>query len=58
MARVESKTLICTKNKYDTIPHHMDGIESAVGKWADPIEMKDTLHNLFKGCMKGTLTII
>lgn len=53
VARVESKTLICTENKYDTIPHHAEGIDCTVGQWADPKEMKGKLHELFKGCMRG-----
>lgn len=53
VARVESKTLICTENKYDTVPHTKDGVKCSVGQWADPAEMKEKLHGLFQGCMKG-----
>lgn len=53
VARVESKTLICTEDKYETVPHTKEGVEGTVGKWADPTQMKGHLDNLFSGCMKG-----
>lgn len=53
VARVESKTLICTENKHDTIPHHKDGVKCTVGQWAEPNEMKGKLQDLFQGCMTG-----
>ena len=53
MARVESKTVICTENKYETVPHTKEGVKCSVGQWAEPKEMKIKLQDLFKGCMKG-----
>ena len=53
MARVESKTLICSKNKHDTIPHHKEGVNCRLGQWRDPDEMDAHLEKLFDGCMKG-----
>eukprot|EP01124_Arcella_intermedia_P029992 TRINITY_DN645_c0_g1_i5.p1 TRINITY_DN645_c0_g1~~TRINITY_DN645_c0_g1_i5.p1 ORF type:complete len:1656 (+),score=462.78 TRINITY_DN645_c0_g1_i5:536-4969(+) len=44
VARVESKTFICTKNQMDTGP---------TNNWADPEELKKKLEKLFEGCMKG-----
>lgn len=44
VARVESKTFICTSNKDDTGP---------TNNWADPEEMKSRLDKLFDGCMAG-----
>lgn len=53
VARVESKTLICSKNKHDTIPHHKEGVQCRLGQWCDPDEMDKKLDVLFEGCMKG-----
>ncbi len=44
VARVESRTFICSKNQEDSGP---------LNNWKDPKEMYEMLDNLMKGCMQG-----
>lgn len=44
VARVESRTFVCTVNKNSTGP---------TNNWMHPVEMKEKLSALFKGCMRG-----
>lgn len=54
VARVESKTFICTDRREDTIPTPAQGVEGKLGKWESPQAMKKKLfEERFPGCMKG-----
>ena len=44
VARVENRTFICTKTQEEAGPNN---------NWSAPDEMKQTLRDLYKGCMKG-----
>lgn len=44
VARVESRTFICSRKESDAGP---------TNHWRDPEEMMETLKSLYKGCMKG-----
>ena len=72
VARVESRTVICTKNMHDIISVPAAGFppitdpnlpknlkQTPLGNWMDTDEMLEILEERFKGCMRGrTLFVI
>jgi len=53
VARVESKTFICTPKKNDTIPTPRDGVKGTLGNWISPQDMDKAIEERFPGCMRG-----
>ncbi|THD24832.1 Phosphoenolpyruvate carboxykinase GTP [Fasciola hepatica] len=53
VARVESKTFICTPNKYDVVPHLPEGVKGVLGQWISPDDLNKALSERLPGCMKG-----
>jgi len=53
VARVESKTVISTKNKRETIPTPANGAKGQLGNWISPEDLQVALSERFPGCMKG-----
>ena len=53
VARVESKTWICTDEKYDTVPHVREGVNGVLGKWISPKDLESEMNTRYPGSMAG-----
>lgn len=53
VARVESKTFICTERREETITTPKEGIKGSLGNWMSPQDMDKAVAIRFPGCMKG-----
>ena len=53
VARVESRTFICTPEKSETIPTAADGVQGKLGNWISPQDLDARTKKLFPGCMQG-----
>ncbi|VDP71079.1 unnamed protein product [Echinostoma caproni] len=53
VARVESKTFICTPNKHDVVPHIPEGVKGVLGQWISPDDLNHALKERLPSCMKG-----
>lgn len=53
VARVESKTFICTDRREQTIPTPAAGVQGALGNWISEMDMYAAIQERFPGCMKG-----
>uniref|UniRef100_A0A3Q3X7U3 Phosphoenolpyruvate carboxykinase, cytosolic [GTP] n=1 Tax=Mola mola TaxID=94237 RepID=A0A3Q3X7U3_MOLML len=53
VARVESKTVIVTREQRDTVPTPLGGEVSQLGRWMSPEEFDKAVAQRFPGCMKG-----
>ena len=55
VARVESKTVISTPDKTETIPEPAEGVKGTLGHWMSPAELDSAIQERFPGCMKGRI---
>lgn len=53
VARVESKTVIVTKDQRDTIPIPTGGAKSQLGSWMSEDDFQKAREERFPGCMAG-----
>ncbi|KAG5672754.1 hypothetical protein PVAND_002851 [Polypedilum vanderplanki] len=53
VARVESKTFICTPHREQAVCTPRPGIQGTLGHWISPKDYDDAIMNRFPGCMKG-----
>ncbi|XP_011193927.1 phosphoenolpyruvate carboxykinase [GTP] [Zeugodacus cucurbitae] len=53
VARVESRTFICTEQKEETIPTPKEGVKGTLGNWISPAGFDEAIQERFPGCMKG-----
>ncbi|XP_032404231.1 LOW QUALITY PROTEIN: phosphoenolpyruvate carboxykinase, cytosolic [GTP] [Xiphophorus hellerii] len=53
VARVESKTVIVTREQRETVPTPLGGGTSQLGRWMSPEEFDKAMAQRFPGCMKG-----
>ena len=55
VARVESKTFICTEDKRESIPKAKEGVKGQLGNWMSVDDMNHELWKRYPGCMKGNM---
>ncbi|XP_067005822.1 phosphoenolpyruvate carboxykinase [GTP] isoform X2 [Anabrus simplex] len=53
VARVESRTYICTRDRRETIPNTKPGVKGVLGNWMSPEDMDLAIQQRFPGCMRG-----
>lgn len=53
VARVESRTFVCTEKREDTVPTPREGVAGKLGNWIAPSDYDAAIKARFPGCMKG-----
>jgi len=53
VARVESKTVISTPERLESVPPTADGVAGRLGHWMAPNQLDAKVQELFPGCMRG-----
>lgn len=58
VARVESKTFMITPEKYQSVCHTAEGVNSMMGQWLSPDQFGKELDERFPGCMAGRIMYV
>lgn len=58
VARVESKTFICTTRREDAIPTPMEGVQGKLGNWISEDDMEKAIDERFPGCMRNRIMYV
>lgn len=58
VARVESRTFICTEKREQTVPTPKEGIKGTLGNWISPADYDKAVYERFPGCMKGRIMYV
>ncbi|KRX35108.1 Phosphoenolpyruvate carboxykinase [GTP] [Trichinella britovi] len=58
VARVESKTFMCTPDKYMSVTHTPPDVQPIMGNWMSPEKLATELDDRFPGCMKGRIMYV
>lgn len=53
VARVESKTFICTERREESVTTPAEGVKGSLGNWISPDDYSKAIAERFPGCMKG-----
>ena len=58
VARVESRTFICTEKREQTVPTPKEGVKGTLGNWISPSDFDQAVTERFPGCMKGRVMYV
>lgn len=58
VARVESRTVVCSNDRYATECHTKGGVESQLAHWISPEAMDAAMQERFPGCMAGRMMYV
>ncbi|PAA55813.1 hypothetical protein BOX15_Mlig007627g3 [Macrostomum lignano] len=58
VARVESRTVVCSVDRYATECHTKDGAASQLAHWISPENMDAAMQERFPGCMAGRMMYV
>lgn len=53
VARVESKTFICTERREQSVTTPAEGVKGSLGNWISPADYNKAIAERFPGTMKG-----